>query len=192
MIASSRVKPGASTVSPSHRRIRGGPDSQPRPSRILPSNHPSGDPASAVFDVIPVYRDCLHFPFGNYLALFELKTYGSNRAFEPQLQALGGKGRFRKNRPDFPFGKRMPCPVPASSADRLPSVNAAPLPDGASDLAMLPFSWALPGHCRRLRLSPAGSRWRRETASGKGESVRLCGLQPCRRGHPAGPPRLPP
>ena len=89
------------------------------------------------FDVIPVYRDSLRFPFGNYSAPFELKTYGSNRADLLRLPAVSGKVRFRNIRPDFPFGKRMPSPVSASGSARLPLVSAAavPLPDDASGVA---------------------------------------------------------
>jgi len=59
---------------------------------------PSGEPSRAGYDVIPVYRDWGHFPFGHFSPPFELKTYGIIRAEIGYLQAPGGKGRFRKSR----------------------------------------------------------------------------------------------
>lgn len=102
---SSRVNPGASAVSHPHRRLPSGAGSPPRPSRIPPQKYQSGNPSGAGFDVIPVYRNCYHFPFGHYPAPFELKTCGTNRADLPRLQAISGKGRFRNIRAYFLFGK---------------------------------------------------------------------------------------
>ena len=98
------------------------------------------------------------FPFWELCGPFELKTYGSFRAESPDLQAISSKGRFRKTRPDFPFGKRMPGPVPASGSGRLPSVNAAaaPLPDDMPDPASL-HAGHTPGPLPRFRKRSA--RW---------------------------------
>ena len=78
-------------------------------------------------------------PLGNFLTPFELKTYGTNRAKSPSLQAIAGKDRFRTAGTDFPFGQRFSGPVAASGAGRSSSVNigAFPLPDDVSDLAPL-------------------------------------------------------
>lgn len=138
MIASSRVKPGASNTAPSRRRFPSGAGPKPRPSGIFPPSCPTGRRPRATYHVIPVYRNRHRFPFGHISAPFELKTHGTIRAKSPRLPALGGRGRFRKVGTDFPFGQRIPSPVPASGADWLPPVNTAVLPllDDASDPAM--------------------------------------------------------
>ena len=134
MIATSWQKPGVSTF---HSSTGADDPTQVRNTGRLTYRRETtrpGGPDRARYHVIPVYRDRGRFPFGHISAPFELKTDGTIRAKSPRLQALEGKGRFRKSRGRFPFGQRVSSPTTASSASRSPPVNAAavPLPDDTS------------------------------------------------------------